>query len=74
MHKQLLDEADIAKLPEPKRYVSFTLDKMKIKEELFYNEHSGSIIGFTGLGDINNELMRLQQNGEHPPTASHAHD
>ena len=45
---------------------------MKRKEELFYSKHSGSIIGFTDLGDINNELMRQQQNGEHPLTASHA--
>ena len=45
---------------------------MKMKEELFYNKHSGSIIGFTDLGDINNELMRQQQNGKHPLTASHA--
>ena len=45
---------------------------MKIKEELFYNEHFGSIIGFTGLGDINNELYNAST--AHPPTASHAHD
>ena len=44
---------------------------MKIKEGLVYNKHSGSIIGFTDLGDINNELMRPQQDGEHPPIANH---
>lgn len=44
---------------------------MKIKEGLVYNKYSGSIIGFTDLGDVNNELMRLQQDGKHPPIASH---
>lgn len=44
---------------------------MKIKEGLVYNKYSGSIIGFTDLGDVNNELMRLQQDDEHPPVASH---
>ena len=47
------------------------MDEIKIKEGLVYNKHSGSIIRFTDLGDINNELMHLRQDGEHPPYANH---
>ena len=52
-------------LPE-NRFVSLILDEMKIKEGLVYNKHSGEMIGFTHLGDINNELMKLEQGYEHP--------
>ena len=44
---------------------------MKIKEGLVYNKHSGELIGFTHLGDINNELMRLEQGDKCPPIANH---
>ena len=71
VHKQLFDEAKLASLPESRRYVSLILDEMKIKQGLIYNKYSGSIIGFTDLGDVNNELARLQQDGEHPPVANH---
>lgn len=44
---------------------------MKIKEGLVYNKHPGEMIGFTDLGDTNNELMKLEQGTEHPPIANH---
>ena len=71
VHQQLLEEANLISLPESRKYVSVILDEMKIKEGLVYNKHSGNIIGFTDLGDVNNEVMRLQQDTEHPPVASH---
>ena len=40
---------------------------------LVYNKYSGEIIGFTHLGDINNELMKLEQNGDHPPAVIYVH-
>lgn len=49
VHKQLLDEANLASLSESRRYVSLILDEMKIKEGLVYNKHSGSIIGLLTL-------------------------
>ena len=71
VHDQLLDEAKIDSLPENQRFVSLILDQMKIKEGLVYNKYSGEMIGFTHLGDINNELMKLEQGNEHPPIANH---
>ena len=45
---------------------------MKIKEGLVYNKYSGEMIGFTDLGDINNELVKLEQESlQHPPIATH---
>ncbi len=46
------------------RFVSLILDEMKIKEGLVYNKHSGEMIGFTHLGDINNELVKLEQSND----------
>ena len=71
VHQQLLKEAKIESLPENRRFFSLILDEMKIKEGLVYNKHSGEMIGFTHLGDINNELMKLEQGNEHPPIANH---
>lgn len=71
VHQQLLDEAKIESLPENRRFVSLILDEMKIKEGLVYNKHSGEMIGFTHLGDINNELMKLEQGNERPPIVKH---
>ena len=43
---------------------------MKAKEELVYNKHLGKIIGFTSLGDINDELLRIE-NEDRPKVAKH---
>ena len=71
VHQQLLEEAKIESLPEDKRFVCLILDEMKIKEGLVYNKHSGDLIGFTHLGDINNDLMKLERGDERPPIANH---
>ena len=71
VHQQLLDEAKIESLLENRRFVSLILDEMKIKEGPVYNKHSGEMIGFTHLGDINDELMKLEQGDERPPVAKY---
>ena len=37
------------------------LDEMHIKEGLVYDKHSGKLIGFVDLGDINNHLLQLEK-------------
>ena len=44
---------------------------MKITEGLVYSKQSGNVIGFTGLGDINDHLARLEKGYEHPSVATH---
>ena len=34
-----------------------------------YNKYTGHIIGFTHLGDINDDLMKLENDSDHPPIA-----
>ena len=35
------------------------LDEMHIKEGLVYNKHTGELVGFVDIGDINNHLMQV---------------
>ena len=34
---------------------------MHVKEGLDFDKHSGDLIGFTDLGDVNNHIMKLQR-------------
>lgn len=46
---------------EANTYVSLIIDKVHIKEDLIYNEHERSLIGFANLGDINNHLLSFKR-------------
>lgn len=37
------------------------MDEMHIKEDLVYDKHTGELVGFTNLGEINSHLLKLQQ-------------
>ena len=69
--QQLAKEVSSLRLPESRKIFGILLDEMKIKEGLVYNKHSGKIIGFTDLGDINDDLLRLEQEEEHPDVAKY---
>ena len=45
---------------EIERYVSILLDEMKIQEKLVWDKHSGELIGFFDLGDININYATLE--------------
>ena len=61
--EQLLSEIP-ASLPASRRSVVLLIDEMKVREGLVYNKYSGEIIGFTKLGDINDDLLRLENENE----------
>ena len=46
---------------EWQKCVVILIDEMHIKENLVFEKHSGSVIGFTNLGDITNELLSFEQ-------------
>ena len=75
VNQQLHKEAKVTELQEPRKFCVIVVDEMKIKENLIYDKFSGEIIGFTQLGEINNELLKLEQNCksdmDHPPVAKH---
>ena len=37
------------------------MDEMHIKEGLVFDKHSGELIGFTNLGDVNNHITSLER-------------
>ena len=51
---------------ERNSYVGLILDEVHINEELIYDNHEGSLIGFANLGEINHHLMKFEKelNGE----------
>ena len=52
----LMDAADIATCAERNKYVVLLLDEMHVKEDIVYDKHSGEMIGFVNLDDINERL------------------
>ncbi len=58
---QLLQAAQLLTSPSYHGLVVLLLDEMHIREELVYNKHSGKLVGFMDLSDINNHLSRFEQ-------------
>ena len=59
--QQLMDAADISSLSGYQRCVAVIMDEMHIREGLVYDKHSGALLGFTDLGDVNNLLMEFER-------------
>ena len=43
------------------KYVELTLDEMHVKEGLFFDKHTGTLIGYLDLGKVNNLLSDYGQ-------------
>lgn len=63
--EQLAHAAAMDTLEEWQKCVILLLDEMHIKENLVYEKHSGSLIGFTNLGDVNNHLLSFEREVDH---------
>ncbi len=59
--RQLLQAANVGVCPKWQMLVVLLLDEMYIREGLVYNKHSGEIVGFADLGDINNHLVAFEK-------------
>ena len=57
---QLASAAKLNGIEEYKKNVIMIMDEMYIKEELVFEKHSGSLIGFINLGDINTHLLEFE--------------
>ena len=68
-------ESRVSDLPENRSFCALLVDEMKLKENLVYDKFEGEIIGFTDLGNVNNEILNLERqsegDAEHPPIAKH---
>ena len=43
------------------KYVGLTLDEMHVKEGLFFDKHTGALVGYSDLGEINNILSGYEK-------------
>ena len=75
VNEQLYKESKVNELPEHRRFCGIVLDKMKVKESLVYDKFTGEVVGFTDLGNINDELLHLEEacqgDEKHPTIATH---
>ena len=42
------------------KYVGIVLDEMYVKESLVYDKHTGSLTGYSDMGEVNNLFMELE--------------
>ena len=59
--KMLMTVANIESRLIKGKFVFLLLDEMHIKEDLVFDKHSGMMIGFTNLGDINMHLLQCEE-------------
>lgn len=52
--------SEVSENKELAQYVLLVIDEMHIREDLVYDKHSGELIGFTNLGDINQHLLAFE--------------
>ncbi len=63
---QLMLASKVLVCPEWEKLVVLLLDEMYIREDLVYNKHTGELIGFSNLGDINNHLLAFERSLDEP--------
>ena len=66
--QRLIVDTDIENLPECKRNVTLVFDEMKIKSDLIYRKSTGQLIGFTELGEMNEEFKLFEKKFEEKST------
>ena len=59
VNAQLIEEADIKE--EKDKYVVLSFDEMKIREDLVFDKHSCSLLGFIDIGDVSNTLYSFER-------------
>ena len=57
----LIKAAKVESCPRRDKCVILLLDEMHIREDLVFDKHTGAMIGFTNLGDINDHLLQFEQ-------------
>ena len=66
--QQLMKEANVKE--EKDRFMALVWDEMKVKEGLVFDKHTCNLVGFTNIGQINDELDKVQRECEedNPPS------
>ena len=69
--EMLMKTAKIDELEDYQKCVLILMDEMHVKDGLVYNKHSGRVIGFADLGDLNNHMTEFERalSDEHQRTS-----
>ena len=59
--QMLVRAAKVVSCPEREKYTILLLDEMHVREDLVYDKHTGELVGFANLGDINQHLLAFEQ-------------
>ena len=57
------------------RYVGLIMDEVHIKDDLVYDKHSGTLVGFVNLDDTNNYILKFESslsNNVHMPSLANS--
>ena len=60
--KRLAEDASISSLKDYLKNVSLIFDERQIKADLVYHRSTGKLMGFTAMGDINEEFRKFNGN------------
>ena len=66
VNDQLATEAKLDEIEAWQKHVVVVFDEIKVKEGLIYDKFSGSIIGFTDLGDTTKYIDELERSMDEP--------
>jgi hypothetical protein len=67
---QLMRAIQIKSCPDWHKLVVLLIDEIHIKESLVYDKHSGRMIGYVDLGEVNNHLLEFEKSIEQDDNAS----
>ena len=59
--RQLMQAASLLTCPAWQKLVVILLDEMHIREDLVYNKHTGKMVGFCDLGEVNNLMLQFER-------------
>lgn len=62
--RQLMRAANICSCPDWHKLIILLVDEIHIKESIVYDKHSGRMVGFVDLGDVNNHLSAFERRVE----------
>ena len=67
----LVEEASLDSSPKWSKYIVLLFDEMKVMESLVYDKHTSQVIGFTELGNLNDQFDELEKQDIKPSIATH---
>ena len=59
--RMLMNTAKVGSCSEREKCVLLLLDEMHIREDLVFDKHTGNMVGFAHLGEINDHLLQFER-------------